>query len=198
MSVAIEAGPLLPSTLPGEHGVGFEVIGIVSGRVSPLMLHANTGGGIDRADARPFWIWGVIGELPVARNLRLVGELNGGARRENCRTTQPCSASSGSPPRPTSSSTPVSGAESAVPRRIGSSPSASRSGFRWPRHQTVRRRDSVGSANPVSNTRADGYDAHIDGWTGFVVFVGPVGVWLRLVLNHVLNGPRFDAIRGPL
>jgi len=45
---------------------------------------------------------------------------------------------------------------------------------------------------------ADGYDAHIDGLTGFVVFVGPVGVWLRLVLNHVLNGPRFDAIRGPL
>jgi len=61
----------------------------------------------------------------------------------------------------------------------------------------VRRRDSVGSANPVSNTRADGYDAHIDGWTGFVVFVGPVGVWLRLVLNHVLNGPRFDAMKGP-
>ena len=79
MSVAIEAGPLLPSTLPGEHGVGFEVIGIVSGRVSPFTVHAHTGGGIDRADARPFWIWGVIGELPVARNLRLVGELNGGS-----------------------------------------------------------------------------------------------------------------------
>jgi len=77
VSVAIEAGPLLPSTLPGEHGVGFEVIGIVSGRVSPFTVHAHTGGGIDRADARPFWIWGVIGELPVARNLRLVGELNG-------------------------------------------------------------------------------------------------------------------------
>ena len=79
VSVAIEAGPLLPSTLRGEHGVGFEAIGIVSGRVSPFTVHVNTGGGIDRADARPFWIWGVIGELPVARNLRLVGELNGGS-----------------------------------------------------------------------------------------------------------------------
>jgi len=77
VSIAIEAGPLLPSTLRGEHGVGFEAIGIVSGQVSPFTVHVNSGGGIDRADARPFWVWGVIGELPVARNLRLVGEVNG-------------------------------------------------------------------------------------------------------------------------
>ena len=77
VSVAIEAGPLLPSTLRGEHGVGFEAIGIVSGRVSPCTVHVSTGGGIGRADTRPFWIWGVIGELSVARNLRLVGEVNG-------------------------------------------------------------------------------------------------------------------------
>ena len=77
ISFAVEAGPLLPSTVAGERGVGFEAIGILSGQVAPLTLHLNGGGGIDRADARPFWIWGVIGELPVARNLRLVGEVNG-------------------------------------------------------------------------------------------------------------------------
>ena len=36
LSIAVEAGLLLPSTLPREHGVGFEVTGIVSGRVAPV------------------------------------------------------------------------------------------------------------------------------------------------------------------
>jgi hypothetical protein len=77
LSVAVEAGPLLPSTRPGERGVGVEAIGIVSGRVAPLTLHVNGGGGVDRIDARPFGIWGVIGELPVRPDLRLVGEVTG-------------------------------------------------------------------------------------------------------------------------
>ena len=77
VSVAIEAGPLLPSTVRGERGVGFEGIGIVSARVAPVIVHVNGGGGIDRAQARPFAIWGVIGELPVHPRVRIVAEVNG-------------------------------------------------------------------------------------------------------------------------
>jgi hypothetical protein len=77
VSFAVEAGPLLPSTLPHEHGVGFEVIGIVSGRLTPVTVHINGGGGLDRDDRHAFAIWGVIAEVPVHPRLRLVGEVNG-------------------------------------------------------------------------------------------------------------------------
>ena len=77
LSVALEAGPLLPSTVRGERRVGFEGVGIVSGQLAPLTFHLNAGGGIDRVGARPFVTWGVIGELPVLPGLRLVGEVNG-------------------------------------------------------------------------------------------------------------------------
>jgi len=77
VSVAIEAGALLPSTLPHEHGVGFEAIGIVSGRLAPVTVHVNAGGGLDRDDRHGFGVWGVIGELPVHSRIRLVGEANG-------------------------------------------------------------------------------------------------------------------------
>ena len=77
VSFAIEAGPLLPSTLPHEHGVGFEAVGIVSGKLAPVTVHVNGGGGLDRDDRHGFGIWGVIGELPVHPRLRLVGEVNG-------------------------------------------------------------------------------------------------------------------------
>ena len=76
LSIAVEAGPLLPSTLPHEHGVGFEAIGIVSGKLAAVTLHVNGGGGLDR-DRQVFGIWGVIGELPLHSKLRLVGEVNG-------------------------------------------------------------------------------------------------------------------------
>ena len=77
VSLAIEAGPLLPSPLPHEHGVGFEAIGIVSMKVAPFTVHLNGGGGLDREDRHAFAIWGVIGELPVHPKLRLVAEVNG-------------------------------------------------------------------------------------------------------------------------
>jgi hypothetical protein len=76
VSIAVEAGPLLPSTLPHEDRVGFEVIGIVSGKLAPVTVHVNGGGGLDRG-GRGFGVWGVIGELPVHSKLRLVGEVNG-------------------------------------------------------------------------------------------------------------------------
>ena len=74
---AVEVGPLLPSTAPGERRFGFEGIGIVSGRLSPFTYHVNFGGGVDRAKTNPFAIWGMIVELPVLPNFRLVGEVNG-------------------------------------------------------------------------------------------------------------------------
>ena len=77
LSVAVEVGPLLPSTLPREKHVGFEGIVIVSAAVPPFALHVNGGGGVDRVDARPFGIWGIIGELAVLPGLRLVGEIAG-------------------------------------------------------------------------------------------------------------------------
>src|SRR2546425_4000384 len=54
ISLALEVGPLLPSTAPGEHGVGFEAAGIASGQLLPFTYHVNLGGGVDRVDARPF------------------------------------------------------------------------------------------------------------------------------------------------
>ena len=77
VSVAVELGPLLPSTRPEERRLGFEGIGIVSHRVSLFTFHLNAGGGVDREGTRPFAIWGLITELPVVPQLRLVGEVNG-------------------------------------------------------------------------------------------------------------------------
>jgi hypothetical protein len=77
LSVAVEAGPLLPSTRQGERRVGVEGIGIVSGKLAPFTFHVNLGGGVDRTEAQPFGIWGIISELPVRSNLRLVGEVAG-------------------------------------------------------------------------------------------------------------------------
>ncbi len=74
---AVEAGPLLPSTVQGERKFGFEGIGILSGRLPALTYHLNFGGGVDRAETNPFAVWGVILELPVLPKLRLVGEVNG-------------------------------------------------------------------------------------------------------------------------
>ena len=74
---AIEAGPLLPSTVPGEGKFGFEGSGILSDTLPPFTYHVNLGGGMQRADGEPFAIWGVIGEFPVVPTFRVVGEVNG-------------------------------------------------------------------------------------------------------------------------
>ena len=81
VSLAVEAGLLLPSTVKGERGVGFEATGILSGRLAPVTFHLNVGGGVDRSDARPFATWGLIGELPVTARLRVVSEVNGESTR---------------------------------------------------------------------------------------------------------------------
>jgi hypothetical protein len=77
VSIAVEMGLLLPATVPGERQLGFESVGIVSHRVSPFTFHLNFGGGVDREETRPFGVWGVITELPIAATVRLVGEVNG-------------------------------------------------------------------------------------------------------------------------
>jgi len=74
VSFAVEMGPLLPSTARGEKKVGFEGTGIISGELSPVMLHLNLGGGVDRMDNNPFVAWGIIAELPVVPKFRIVGE----------------------------------------------------------------------------------------------------------------------------
>jgi hypothetical protein len=77
VSFAVEMGPLLPSTARGEKKVGFEGTGIISGELSPVMLHLNLGGGVDRMESNPFVIWGVIAELPIVPKFRIVGEIDG-------------------------------------------------------------------------------------------------------------------------
>ena len=77
VSVAVELGLLLPSTVPGEQRFGFQGVGIVSLRMSPFTFHLNLGGGVDREETRPFGVWGVITELPIGTTVRLVGEVDG-------------------------------------------------------------------------------------------------------------------------
>ena len=81
LSLAVEAGFLFPSTVTEENQVGFEAIGIVSGQLSPFTYHINFGGGLDRVDGDSFGLWGVIGELSVSPDVRLVGEINGESAR---------------------------------------------------------------------------------------------------------------------
>jgi hypothetical protein len=121
LSVAVEGGPLLPSTRPGERHVGFEGIGIVSGKVVPFTLHVNLGGGVDRRDAQPFGTGGVIGEFPMQPRFRLAGEVAGESSKGGSRTTLRCSASSGSPWQHLSSRMRACGAASAAALRIGNS-----------------------------------------------------------------------------
>jgi hypothetical protein len=77
VSAAIEAGLLLPSGRKDENRVGFQGIGILSGKIAELTYHLNLGGGTDREKSNPFVIWGIIAEFPVAETLRAVGEING-------------------------------------------------------------------------------------------------------------------------
>ncbi len=83
VSFAVEAGLLLPSTNREENRFGFEVSGILSGKLDALTYHVNFGGGVDRAQTNPFLVWGVIAELPITPKLRLVGEINGESVRGN-------------------------------------------------------------------------------------------------------------------
>ena len=82
MSFAVEAGPLLPATVAGDRKFGFEGIGIMSGRLATLTYHVNFGGGVNRAKADPFAVWGVIVEFPILQNFRFVGEVNGESSEE--------------------------------------------------------------------------------------------------------------------
>jgi hypothetical protein len=82
VSIAIEAGLLLPSAAAEQNGLGFEGIGILSGEVHRFTYHVNAGGGVDRQTTNPFVLWGVIGEISLLPSLRLVGEVNGESRKE--------------------------------------------------------------------------------------------------------------------
>jgi hypothetical protein len=77
LSIAVEVGPLLPSTEKGERNFGFEGVVIFTDKLGPFMFHLNGGLGVQRSTGDIVGIWGVIGEFPVATGLRLVGEVNG-------------------------------------------------------------------------------------------------------------------------
>lgn len=88
LGFALEAGPLLPSTEKGERKFGFEGIGILTDKLGPFMFHLNGGVGVERSTGDVVGIWGLIGELPVTKGVRLVGEVNGEKpRREDQRNS---------------------------------------------------------------------------------------------------------------
>jgi hypothetical protein len=77
ISFAVEGGLLLPGTSTEQHRVGLQTTGILSGKLRAFTYHINLGGGIDRTRNHPFIAWGVIGELPIIPNVRVVAEING-------------------------------------------------------------------------------------------------------------------------
>jgi hypothetical protein len=77
IGVAVELGPLLPSTEKGERRFGFEGIGILTDTLGPITVHVNGGLGIERSSGDLVVIWGMIGELPVSKAFRIVAEVNG-------------------------------------------------------------------------------------------------------------------------
>jgi len=88
LGIAVEASLLLPSTEKGERNFGFEVIGILSDKLGPFTFHLNGGLGLERSTGDLVGIWGLIGELPVGKGVRLVGEVNGEKpRREDQRNS---------------------------------------------------------------------------------------------------------------
>jgi len=88
LGIAVEASLLLPSTEAGERKFGFEAIGILSDKFGPFTFHLNAGLGVERSTGDLVGIWGLIGELPVAKGVRLVGEVNGEKpRREDVQTS---------------------------------------------------------------------------------------------------------------
>lgn len=76
LSVAMEAGALLPTDKDDNKDIGGEAILIASGVFAPFVYHINLGGGVDRAGSA-FWKWGAIGEVPVSNSLTLVSEIAG-------------------------------------------------------------------------------------------------------------------------
>jgi len=88
LGIAVEASLLLPSTETGERKFGFEAIGILSDKIGPFTFHLNGGLGVERSTGDLVGIWGLIGELPVAKGIRIVGEVNGEKpRREDQRNS---------------------------------------------------------------------------------------------------------------
>ncbi|MGC1955037.1 MAG: hypothetical protein WA970_21160, partial [Gammaproteobacteria bacterium] len=77
LSVAVEGGVLLPSTVTDEDRLGIEVLGIVSGTLSRFTWHLNIGAGANRSNQALFGKWGLIVEVPVTSTFRIVTEWNG-------------------------------------------------------------------------------------------------------------------------
>jgi len=76
LSVAMEAGALLPTDKDDEKDIGGEAILIASGVFAPFVYHINFGGGADRA-GNAFWKWGAIGEIAISPGFTLLAEVTG-------------------------------------------------------------------------------------------------------------------------
>ena len=86
-----KAGPSFASEtnvlLPGGAGVGQPRVGflqafMLSHRFAGMTFHWNVGAGSDQLASKPYATWGLIGELPLTKTLRAVGEINGQGERE--------------------------------------------------------------------------------------------------------------------
>ena len=72
--------------LPGSAGIdqpraGFLQAFMLSHRVAGMTFHWNAGAGVDQLASNAFATWGLIGELPLTKTLRAVGEINGQGER---------------------------------------------------------------------------------------------------------------------
>ena len=73
--------------LPGSAGVdqprfGFLQAFMLSHRFAGMTFHWNLGAGSDQLASKPFATWGLIGELPLTKTLKAVGEINGEGESE--------------------------------------------------------------------------------------------------------------------
>jgi hypothetical protein len=82
-SFASETNLLLPGSIGVEQPrVGFLQAFMLSHRLGVMTFHWNLGAGVDQIASNAFATWGLIGELPLTKTLKAVGEINGQGERE--------------------------------------------------------------------------------------------------------------------
>ena len=80
LSLATELGLMIPESVPGSSW-GYEAALIGSWRTGDFTWHLNGGIEWQRELRQPTFIWGVIVEHPLVRDLRVAMEINGEAGR---------------------------------------------------------------------------------------------------------------------
>jgi hypothetical protein len=81
-SFASESNLLLPGSVGyAQPRVGFLQAFMLSHRLGVMTFHWNVGAGVDQIASNAFATWGLIGELPLTKTLKAVGEINGQGER---------------------------------------------------------------------------------------------------------------------